>query len=80
MVASLAAALSARGHGITVFTNGESRVNADMAVCRDRSLLTDERLTEGIADTIVMLDRVRHMADRFDILHFHTKFLHVPIF
>jgi len=80
VVASLAAALSARGHGITVYTNGESRVNADLAVCRDRSLLTDERLTEGIADPMMMLDRVRRMADRFDILHFHTKFLHVPIF
>lgn len=80
VVSSLADALSAKGHQVTVFANGESRVNADLVVCRDRSLLTDERLTEGIADTILMLDRVRRMSNRFDILHFHTELLHFPIF
>lgn len=80
VVASLAEALSAKGHQITVFANGESRVNGDLVVCRDRSLLTDERLTESVTDHIVMLDRVRQMADRFDVLHFHTEFLHFPIF
>lgn len=79
VVASLAEALSAKGHQVTVFANGESRVNAELVVCRDRSLLTDDRLTEGMADHILMLDRVRRMADRFDILHFHTEFLHFPM-
>ncbi|MHA7886429.1 glycosyltransferase [Roseicyclus sp.] len=80
VVASLAEALSAKGHQVTVFANGESRVNAELVVCRDRSLLTDDRLTEGMADQILMLDRVRRMADRFNILHFHTEFLHFPMF
>jgi len=80
VVASLASALSAKGHQVTVFANGESRVNADLVVCRDRSLLTDDRLTEGVADHILMLDRVRRVADRFDILHFHTEFLQFPMF
>lgn len=80
VVASLAEALSAKGHQVTVFANGESRVNGDLVVCRDRSLLTDERLTEGVPDHVLMLDRVRQMAHCFDILHFHTEFLHFPIF
>lgn len=80
VVASLAEALSAKGHQVTVFANGESRVNGELVVCRDRSLLGDERLTEAVTDHIVMLDLVRQMADRFDILHFHTEFLHFPMF
>jgi hypothetical protein len=27
-----------------------------------------------------MLDRVRRRADEFDILHFHTDYLHFPLF
>lgn len=80
VVASLAEALNSKGHQVTVFANAESRVNAELVVCRDRSLLTDERLTEGVADHILMLDRVRRMADRFDIINFHTELLHFPTF
>src|SRR5205085_1452212 len=29
---------------------------------------------------LVMLDRVRRRADEFDILHFHTDYLHFPMF
>lgn len=80
VVASLSEALSAKGHQVTVYANAESRVNAELVVCRERSLLTDERLTAETADHILMLDRVRQEASRFDILHFHTEFLHFPMF
>jgi glycosyltransferase involved in cell wall biosynthesis len=80
VVANLADALTAEGHHVTVFANGESRVNADLVVCRDRSILTDERRTSQIPDHILMLDRLRQVADRFDVLHFHTEFLHFPMF
>jgi glycosyltransferase involved in cell wall biosynthesis len=55
-------------------------VNADLVVCRDRSILTDDRLTAATADHIVMLDTVRAMADRYDVVHFHTEFLQFPVF
>lgn len=80
VVATLANALSAEGHHVTVFATGESRVNADLAVCRDRSILTDERLTSAVPDHLLMLDRVRRMSSRFDVLHFHTEFVHFPLF
>jgi glycosyltransferase involved in cell wall biosynthesis len=80
VVASLAEALTTRGHNVTVYANAESRVNADLVVCRDRSILTDERLTAEIPDHICMLDRVRREAHRYDLLHFHTEFLHFPLF
>jgi glycosyltransferase involved in cell wall biosynthesis len=80
VVANLAEALTAKGHQVTVYANAESRVNADLVVCRDRSILTDDRLTEATADHLLMLDRVKKEAGRFDILHFHTEYLHFPIF
>lgn len=80
VVANLADALTTEGHHVTVFANGQSRVNADLVVCRDRAILTDERLTSQIPDHILMLDRLRQVADRFDVLHFHTEFLHFPMF
>lgn len=80
VVASLAEALTERGHQVTVFANGESHVDAELVICRDRSLLTDDRLTAEVPDHICMLNCVRRNADRFDILHFHTEFLHFPMF
>lgn len=80
IVANLADALTMDGHHVTVFASAESRVNADLVICRDRSLLTDDRLTSEVPDHILMLDRVRQVADRYDVLHFHTEFLHFPIF
>lgn len=80
IVANLADALTMMGHHVTVFANAESQVKADLVVCRDRSLLTDERLTSEVPDHLLMLERVRQAADRFDIIHFHTEFLHFPMF
>ena len=80
VVASLANALTGAGHHVTVFATSESRVNAELIVCRDRSILTDERPSSAIPDHLLMLDRVRQMAERFDVLHFHTEFLHFPYF
>lgn len=80
VVATLADALTIEGHHVTVFANAESRVNADLVVCRDRSILTDQRLCSYVPDHILMLDRLRQVADRFDVVHFHTEFLHFPMF
>src|SRR6201999_2668836 len=37
-------------------------------------------INDHTASLLAMLERVRGMADQFDILHFHIDFLHFPTF
>jgi glycosyltransferase involved in cell wall biosynthesis len=39
----------------------------------------DANVSDPVPDHLIMLDRVRRMADEFDILHFHVDVLHYPL-
>ena len=80
IVSYLTEELVAQGHDVTLFASGDSITQAELVPCCAQAL----RLSPGVVDPIpyymVMLDKVRRMASRFDILHFHTDQFHFPIF
>ncbi len=80
VVATLANCLSAQGHEVTLFATSDSCVNATLVGCRDRGMLTDERRHDRMPDHILMMDEVRRRERSFDMIHFHTEFLHFPMF
>ena len=47
--------------------------------CR-RALRLDPDCQDPLVYHLIMLDRVRERADEFDIMHFHTDYLHFPLF
>ena len=81
VVAALSDSLVDLGHDVTVFTSGEAQTKARVCVVRDQALrLDDEPLKSDLAAHLAMLHKVRALANRFDVLHFHTELLHLPVF
>ena len=67
------------GHEVTLFGSGDSMTNARLiAPCR-RSLRKNERCKDPIARELLLLDHVLEHAREFDVIHFHTGYLHFAI-
>ncbi|TCD14472.1 glycosyltransferase family 4 protein [Oricola cellulosilytica] len=79
-VGSLANSLTWDSHDVTVFATAGSQVDAKLVACRDRPLLTDNRLADPIAEQLTMLRQVREREAEFDIIHFHMDTLQFPLF
>jgi hypothetical protein len=54
--------------------------SAELVPCTARALRLDPDVRDAIPHQMIMLEKVRQRADQFDILHFHTDYLHFPLF
>jgi glycosyltransferase involved in cell wall biosynthesis len=79
IVSYLAEELVAQGHEVTVFASGDSRTSARLVPAVEGSLRLDPHCQDPIAHHAVLLDLVREMAAAFDLIHFHTDYLHFPL-
>jgi glycosyltransferase involved in cell wall biosynthesis len=79
VVSYLTEALVEDGHDVTLFASGDSRTQARLVPVAGRSMRLAPDRPEWLMWHTVMLDRVFEMADRFDVIHFHTDFLHYPL-
>ena len=79
VVAYLADALVELGHDVTLFASGDSRTSARLVSAAPRSLRLDTTCRDTMAPQIHELELVSRMAHRFDVIHFHTGFLHLPL-
>jgi glycosyltransferase involved in cell wall biosynthesis len=68
------------GHEVTLFASGDSRTSAMLEPGCDYALRLDSSVLDPLVYHLAMLDRVRRRVDEFDILHFHTNYLHFPFF
>ena len=68
------------GHEVTLFASGDSRTAATLEAGSEIALRLDNRCKDPLVYHLIMLDRLRRRADQFDILHFHTDYLHFPLF
>jgi len=62
-----------------LFASGDSETAAEL-VAGTPSALRLGRVKDPIAPLVLMLERVRSRAHEFDVLHFHTEYLHLPLF
>ena len=69
-----------QGHDVTLFASGDSVSSANLVRCVPIALRLDANVKDPIPYYMLMLDRVREMADEFDILHFHIDQFHFPLF
>jgi glycosyltransferase involved in cell wall biosynthesis len=80
VVANLAEALVAKGHEVTVFASGDSKVQARLVpVCR-QALRLAPSCSDPLPHLILAIERVLQHLDEFDLVHFHTDFCHFPAF
>jgi glycosyltransferase involved in cell wall biosynthesis len=68
------------GHDVTLFASGDSVSRANLVPCVPAALRLDANVRDVIPYYMLMLDRVRELADEFDILHFHIDQFHFPLF
>ncbi|MGQ4273999.1 glycosyltransferase family 4 protein [Terrihabitans sp. B22-R8] len=67
------------GHEVTLFASGDSRTAARLVPGSKRALRLDD-VQDFYAHHMVLMNRVLREADDFDVLHFHTDYLHFPTF
>lgn len=80
VVANLSDELVRQGHDVTLFASGDSQTTARLVEARDCALRLDPLPGWDLPAHITMLDQVRRQADEFDVLHFHTDCMHMPMF
>ncbi len=80
VVSWLTEELVRQGHQVTLFASGDSITSAELVPCTARALRLDPDVRDAIPHQMITLDKVRERADEFDILHFHTDYLHFPLF
>src|SRR4029077_18563722 len=68
------------GHDVTLFASGDSVTAADLITCAPVALRLEPNVRDPIPYSMLMLDRVRAQAGKFDIIHFHIDQFHFPIF
>lgn len=79
IVSYLTEELVAQGHQVTLFASGDSITGAELVACSDIGLRLSPEVQDPIPHHVMMLERVRQRAHDFDVIHFHSHVLHLPI-
>ncbi len=79
VVSYLTEELVAQGHEVTLFASGESQTSAELVPVCEQALRLSGRMRYDIAAHVYMLEELRRRAAEFDLIHFHTELIHVPL-
>lgn len=80
IVSWLTEELVAQGHDVTLFASGDSMTAANLMACTPEAIRLSETMKDWLPHYTMMSDRVRRLADQFDVLHFHIDMVHFPLF
>jgi glycosyltransferase involved in cell wall biosynthesis len=78
VVSYLTEELVRRGHDVTLYASGDSKTRARLVPCAPQGLRLDPNVKDPLAYHVTMLQRVAHDAFDYDLIHFHTDYLHFP--
>ncbi len=79
VVSYLTEALVAQGHDVTLFASGDSITAAELIPVTERSLRLDPTCIDQASHHLRMIELVARMRDEFDVIHFHTDYMHFPV-
>ena len=80
VVSYLTEELVRQGHEVTLFASGDSQTRATLQAPCARALRLDTQCKDPLPYHFISLYRLARAADVFDIIHFHTDYLHFPLF
>jgi glycosyltransferase involved in cell wall biosynthesis len=80
VVSYLTEELVRQGHEVTLFASGDSRTEAVLRAPCERALRLDAQCKDPLPYHFIALHRLARSVDAFDIIHFHTDYLHFPSF
>lgn len=79
VISYLTEELVRQGHDVTLFATGDSITEAKLVSAIANSQRFDVTKQEWLMFQCAMLDQVARLADGFDVIHFHTDYLHFPM-
>jgi glycosyltransferase involved in cell wall biosynthesis len=78
VVSWLTEELVRQGHDVTLFASGDSVTRARLVAPCPRALRLDPSCVDPLAMHLVLLEEVFRDPRRFDVIHFHCDYLHLP--
>jgi glycosyltransferase involved in cell wall biosynthesis len=79
VVSYLTEALVDMGHDVTLFASGDSETSARLVAACPRALWRDPSVRETLPQHVRLMELVFSDVSRFDVIHFHTDYLHFPL-
>lgn len=79
VVSWLTEELVRQGHEVTLFASGDSVTTARLVPDSEHSLRLDADCIDPTAHHVRQLEHVFRMVDEFDLIHFHTDYMHYPL-
>ena len=79
VVSYLTEELVRRGHDVTLFASGDSETSAKLVAACPRALWRDASARETLPHHVRQLELVFRDTSRFDVVHFHGDYLHLPL-
>jgi glycosyltransferase involved in cell wall biosynthesis len=79
VVSYLTEELVRQGHEVTLFASGDSVTEAHLVATVECSLRMASLQQDWLVYQTMLLDQVGAMAEEFDVIHFHTDYLHFPL-
>jgi glycosyltransferase involved in cell wall biosynthesis len=67
------------GHEVTLFASGDSQTGARLVPACPRALWRDPGCRETLPHHVRLLELVFRDVSRFDVIHFHCDYLHLPL-
>ena len=67
------------GHEVTLFASGDSTTGANLIPGCPRALWEDPNCRDTLPHHVRLMELVFADVTRFDVLHFHTDFIHFPL-
>jgi glycosyltransferase involved in cell wall biosynthesis len=68
-----------RGHEVSLYASGDSVTSAELVPCVPKALRLNATYDDATAFEVIALERLLQDAPRFDVIHFHTGFIHYPL-
>jgi glycosyltransferase involved in cell wall biosynthesis len=75
----LTEALVRLGHDVTLFASGDSDTSARLVPACPRALWRDPEVRETLPHHVRLMELVFSDISRFDVIHFHSDYLHFPL-
>lgn len=79
VISYLTEELVRQGHEVTLFASGDSVTGARLVAPIAHSTRPDQKNPTWLAYHTIQMDQLASLADEFDVIHFHTDYLHFPL-
>jgi glycosyltransferase involved in cell wall biosynthesis len=79
IVSYLTEELVRQGHKVTLFASGDSQTAAELHATVPTALRLNPDVRDPLAYAVLQIEELRRRLDEFDVIHFHTDHVHLPL-